>query len=74
MFGTKQGKGQRLDQIVGLLEQHPGGLSQSEIARQLREERSTIHRDLAVLEERGVLLAEDPRGRVLLFALLSGKH
>ena len=72
MFGTKQGKQQRLDQIVGLLERHPGGLSQSEIARQLRVERSTVHRDLAVLEGRGVLLAEDPRGHVSVFRRLFG--
>jgi DNA-binding IclR family transcriptional regulator len=72
MFGSKRGKQDRLDKIVGLLERNPGGLSQSEIARRVRAERSTVHRDLAALEKRGVLLAEDDRGRVSLFRRLFG--
>lgn len=73
MFGNKKSKQQRLARVVGLLEQHPGGLSQSEIAKQLRVQRSTVHRDLVALDKRGVLLAEDPRGRISLFRWLFGK-
>ncbi len=72
MFGSKKGKQARLDRMVDLLQRHPAGLSQSELAQQLRVPRSTIHRDLVALEKRGVLLAEDPRGRVSLFRRLFG--
>lgn len=73
MFGSKQGKQQRLERMVDLLQNHPTGLLPSEIARELRVPRSTIHRDLVALEKRGVLLAEDPRGRISLFKRLFGK-
>jgi len=73
MFGSKKGKQERLDRVVELLQGHPAGLSQSEMARQLRVPRSTVHRDLVALEKRGVLLAEDPRGRISLFRWLFGK-
>ncbi|MCX7839997.1 MAG: helix-turn-helix domain-containing protein [Anaerolineae bacterium] len=73
MFGSKQGKQQRLEQWVDLLQNHPTGLSPSEIARQLRVPRSTVHRDLIALEKRGVLLAEDSRGRISLFKRLFGR-
>jgi DNA-binding IclR family transcriptional regulator len=72
MFGTKRGKQQRLEKIVDLLGKHPGGLSQSEIARTIKVERSTVYRDLATLEKRGVLLAEDGHGRISLFRWLFG--
>lgn len=73
MFGSKQGKQQRLERMVDLLQSHPAGLLPSEIARQLRVPRSTVHRDLVALEKRGVLLAEDPCGRISLFKWLFGK-
>lgn len=73
MFGNKKGKQQRLDQLVGLLHDHPAGLSQSQIAQQLCVPRSTVHRDLVALEKRGVLLAEDPHGRISLFKCRFGK-
>ncbi len=72
MFGSKRGKQDRLEKIVNLLERNPGGLSQSEIAKLVRTQRSTVHRDLAALEKRGVLLVEDDRGRVSLFRRLFG--
>jgi DNA-binding IclR family transcriptional regulator len=74
MFGSKQAKQDRLEQIVQVLEGNPGGLTQSEIARRVRRQRSTVHRDLLALDKRGVLLAEDERGRVSLFRRLFGQH
>lgn len=65
MFGNKQAKERRLEQIVSLLEQH-GPMSQAEIAAHLRVPRSTVLRDLPTLEDRGVLLAEDRAGHVSL--------
>lgn len=65
MFGNKQAKESRLEQIVSLLEQH-GSMSQAELAAHLRVPRSTVLRDLPALEDRGVLLAEDCAGHVSL--------
>ncbi|MEN9934315.1 MAG: hypothetical protein RLZZ387_894 [Chloroflexota bacterium] len=65
MFGSKDAKAERLEQIVTLLERH-GALSQAEIAQQLGVPRSTVMRDLPQLEERGIYLHEDERGKVSL--------
>ena len=54
MFGSKQGKEQRLEQEVALLEQE--SLSPAQIAERLNVPRSTVTRDLPVLEDRGVFL------------------
>ncbi|MBI5033678.1 MAG: HTH domain-containing protein [Chloroflexi bacterium] len=72
MFGSKKDKKQRLEKMVDMLENRPAGMTQSEIAKQLHVRRSTVHRDLVALETHGVLLAEDPRGRVSLFRRLFG--
>ena len=65
MFGSKQARVERLEQIVALLEQHDT-LSQAEIAQQLDVPRSTILRDLPQLEDRGVYLSEDDQGKISL--------
>jgi DNA-binding IclR family transcriptional regulator len=57
----------RLRRIEALLDKHPKGLRQSEIARKLKLHRSTVMRDLPALEEMGVLLIEDDGGRIGLF-------
>ena len=57
----------RLQKIEELLKEHPEGLRQSEIARQLGLHRSTVMRDLPAMEEAGILLAEDARGRLTFF-------
>jgi len=57
----------RLREIEQLLKQHPEGLKQSEIARRLGLHRSTVMRDLPAMEEAGILLAEDARGRLTFF-------
>jgi hypothetical protein len=57
----------RLRRIEVLLGKHPKGLRESEIARKLKRHRSTVMRDLPVLEETGVLLMEDDKGHVGLF-------
>jgi len=57
----------RLRTIECLLRQHPKGLKQSEIARQLGLHRSAVMRVLPALEEAGTLLAEDDRGRLTFF-------
>lgn len=59
MFGSKQEKRDRLQRIVEVLRQHPQGLSQAELARSLNVPRSTIMRDLPLLEECGIFLQED---------------
>ncbi len=64
MFGSKQGKQDRLGQYEQLL--GDDGLSQAEIARRLGVPRSTVMRDLAELDDQGVLIEEDEEGRVRL--------
>jgi DNA-binding IclR family transcriptional regulator len=57
------GRLEQLEQaITDYPDQRPGFL-----ARRLGLDRSTVMRDLPALEERGVLLAEDDRGRLSLF-------
>ena len=67
MFGNKQAKQERLEQMAEVIGQHPEGVSQSELARQMNVPRSTVKRDLPTLEKAGILLAEDRRGRLALF-------
>ncbi len=67
MFGNKQVKRERLEQMADVIEQHPKGISQSELARQMDMPRSTVKRDLPTLEQAGILLAEDERGQLSMF-------
>lgn len=57
MFGTKQEKANRLQEIIELLRVHHE-LTVAQIASYLGVPRSTIWRDLPVLEEYGVRLQE----------------
>ena len=66
MFGNKQAKRARLERMADAVGQQPG-ISQSELARQLGVPRSTVKRDLPTLEQAGILLTEDERGRLALF-------
>jgi len=54
-----ESKAQRLIQIEALLLDHPEGLSQSEIARRLEVNRSTIHRYLPDLTQHAPIFEED---------------
>lgn len=65
MFGSKQGKQERLSQYEELLSE--GELSPAQLAARLRVPRSTVLRDLPELEEQGVLLAEEEDGKLRLF-------
>jgi DNA-binding IclR family transcriptional regulator len=56
----------RLERLVRAIADHPGQRP-GFLARRLGLDRSTVMRDLPALEERGVLLAEDDRGRLSLF-------
>ena len=67
MFGNKDDKKKRLEKMSRMIEQHPEGISQSELARKLGVPRCTVKRDLPTLEKSGVLLAENKQGWLLLF-------
>jgi len=67
MFGSKKEKEARLTKLMELVEQNPEQFTPKDLARLAQTARSTITRDLAALEERGVLLAEDERARLSLF-------
>ena len=66
MFGNKQAKQERLEQMTKTIEQNPQ-ITQSQLAHRLGVSRATVHRDLPTLEEKGVLLSEDDQGRLSLF-------
>ncbi|MBN1977392.1 MAG: helix-turn-helix domain-containing protein [Anaerolineae bacterium] len=67
MFGNKQAKRERLEYMADVIEQYPQGISQSKLARRMGIPRSTVKRDLPTLEQAGILLAEDERGRLSMF-------
>ncbi len=67
MFGKKKDKQTRLQKMTTLIEETPGGVSQADLARELGVPRSTVLKDLPLLEDAGVMLAEDTRGRLTLF-------
>lgn len=64
MFGNKNDKSKRLEQMVEIIAKAPAGITQAALARLLRVGRSTINKDLQALEKRGVRLSEDRRGRI----------
>ena len=59
-------KSTEYETMAQLIEAQPG-IRISELAARLGLERSTILRRLPALEEAGILLAEDPKGRLSLF-------
>ena len=68
MFGNKRKKEERLQSIGALLKQESSGITQSELARRLGVSRSTVLKDLAILQEKaGILAAEDEHGRLYWF-------
>jgi len=64
MFGNKDKKRSRLEQMVEIIAKSPAGITQAALARLLGVGRSTINKDLHSLEKRGVRLSEDRRGRL----------
>ncbi len=62
MFGSKEGKAERLEEEVELLQRE--ALSPAQLADRLGVPRSTILRDLPLLEEHGFLLQEDETGKI----------
>jgi predicted DNA-binding transcriptional regulator YafY len=65
MFGSKQGKQERLAQYQELLNDE--ALTPAELAAKLGVPRSTVLRDLPELEDQGVKLAEEESGKLRLF-------
>ena len=56
----------RLQDITRYVEEHPG-CKPIDIAEEMGFDRSTITRSLPMLEESGILLSEDARGRLWPF-------
>jgi len=65
MFGSKQGKQERLEQYQQLLSEE--GLTPAQLAAKLGVPRSTVLRDLPELDDSGVKLDEDEHGKLRLF-------
>ena len=72
MFGSKSSKSERLDRTQRVIAAS-GEIQPAELARQLGVAQSTVSRDLATLQEQGVLLCEDDDGRLSLFDRWFGK-
>jgi hypothetical protein len=72
MFGNKQDKQKRLKHMTEIIDRNPG-IKAAQVARKMSSHRSTVMRDLASLEKRGVLLTEDQRGGLSLFRRLFGR-
>lgn len=64
MFGNKDDKNKRLEQMVEIIAKAPAGITQAALARLLGVARSTISKDLLSLEKRGVRVSGDRRGRL----------
>lgn len=73
MFGSKKNKRRRLEQIATMLKEQPEHLTPRDLAKTLGVARTTVSKDLASLEDNGVLLAEDDRARLSLFRRIFGK-
>ena len=71
MFGDKRKKQRRLEKVTETIARNPG-IKPAQLAKKMSVPRSTVMRDLASLERRGVLLAEDRRGGLSLFRRLLG--
>ena len=56
----------RLQDITRYVEEHPG-CKPIDIAQDMGFERSTVTRSLPMLEDKGILLSEDDRGRLWPF-------
>lgn len=65
MFGSKQGKQERLAQYQELLREE--ALTPAQLAARLGVPRVTVLRDLPELDAHGVKLDEDAHGRLRLF-------
>lgn len=65
MFGNKQNKVSRLFNIGRILQESEDGITQAELARRVGVSRSTINKDLSIIQkEAGILPAEDDNGRL----------
>ncbi|MCP5099014.1 MAG: HTH domain-containing protein [Chloroflexi bacterium] len=65
MFGNKKNKKSRLFNIGRILKVSEDGITQSELARRVGVSRSTINKDLSIIQkEAGILPAEDDNGRL----------
>ncbi len=65
MFGNKADRRERLAQLIDLVAANPG-ITQAELARNLRVNRATILKDLIALSEMGVRLFQDDNGGLYL--------
>lgn len=65
MFGNKKDKNDRLHQLVAIVKSHrPNSISQAELARRLGVGRSTVLKDLGILEQQSLYLVEDSDGNL----------
>ncbi len=65
MFGNKQKKQNRLQKMAHLLKASDDGMTQAELARKVKVSRSTVNKDLGIIQqETGTLVSEDEKGKL----------
>ena len=68
MFGNKDKKINRLLRIGQILKRSDEGLTQAELAREANTTRSTLNKDLTIIQDKtGILVSEDDNGRLYWF-------
>jgi predicted DNA-binding transcriptional regulator YafY len=68
MFGNKDRKMNRLLRIGQILKRSDEGITQAELARKANTTRSTLNKDLTIIQEKtGILVSEDDDGRLYWF-------
>jgi Mn-dependent DtxR family transcriptional regulator len=63
---ARKAESDRLEAMADTIEEHPA-ITQGRLAQMLGLHRSAVTRALPALEDKGVLLVEDDRGRLSLF-------
>lgn len=74
MFGNKDAKQSRLERLAATVREASAGISQAELARTTGVTRSTITKDMGVIEEATGELFYEEDGRLFWFSRKGGRR